>query len=62
MTAPSRRSTGSSPGALIARIWHGVTPAVRAEEYTDYLYRTGVPECRISSNRPYCSVESFTSQ
>jgi len=48
MTAPSRRSTGSSPGSLIVRIWHGVTPAARAEEYTDYLYRTGVPECRAT--------------
>ncbi len=48
MTAPSRRSTASSPGSLIARIWHGVTPAARAEEYTDYLYRTGVPECRAT--------------
>lgn len=46
MSAPSRRSTDSK--TLIARIWHGVTPAARLEEYTDYLYRTGVRECRAT--------------
>jgi len=48
MTAPSQPSTGSKAGTLIARIWHGVTPAERAEEYTDYLYQTGVRECRAT--------------
>jgi len=33
---------------MIARIWHGVTLAERAEEYTEYLYRTGVRECRAT--------------
>jgi heme-degrading monooxygenase HmoA len=49
MTAPSPSSTGSK---LIARIWHGVTPAARADEYADYLERTGARECRaIAGNR-----------
>ncbi|MGH8623630.1 MAG: antibiotic biosynthesis monooxygenase family protein [Burkholderiales bacterium] len=46
MSAQSRRSTDSE--TLIARIWHGVTSAARLEEYTDYLYRTGVRECRAT--------------
>ena len=29
---------------MIARIWHGVTAAARADEYLDYLDRTGVPD------------------
>jgi heme-degrading monooxygenase HmoA len=29
---------------MIARIWHGVTPADKADAYTDYLNQTGVPE------------------
>ncbi len=28
---------------MTARTWHGVTPASKAEEYTAYLNRTGVP-------------------
>ena len=44
----SARSPSSSGSRLIARIWHGVTPAERAEEYTDYLYQTGVRECRAT--------------
>ena len=43
MSAPSPRSTGSK---LIARIWHGVTDAARADEYAAYLERTGARECR----------------
>jgi len=45
MTAPSQSSTGSK---LIARIWHGVTEAARADEYADYLQRTGAAECRAT--------------
>src|SRR5256885_16532719 len=45
MSAPSRSSTGSK---LIARIWHGVTAAARADEYADYLERTGARECRAT--------------
>ena len=29
---------------MIARIWHGVTTAAKADEYLDYLNRTGVPD------------------
>jgi heme-degrading monooxygenase HmoA len=31
---------------VIARMWHGVTAADRADEYLDYLNRTGVPDYR----------------
>ena len=48
MSGPSRPSTGSKAGTLIARIWHGVTPAARADEYTAYLHQTGVRECRAT--------------
>jgi heme-degrading monooxygenase HmoA len=29
---------------MIARIWHGVTPAAKADEYTGYLLKTGLPD------------------
>ena len=29
---------------MIARVWHGVTEANKADEYLDVLNRTGVPE------------------
>jgi heme-degrading monooxygenase HmoA len=31
---------------MIARIWHGVTPASMADEYTEYLNKTGLPDYR----------------
>ena len=31
---------------MIARVWHGVTAAERADEYPDYLNETGVPDYR----------------
>ena len=31
---------------MIARIWHGITPAVKAGEYLDFLNKTGVPDYR----------------
>ena len=31
-------------GAMIARIWHGVSAAAKADEYLDYLNETGVPD------------------
>lgn len=31
---------------MIARLWHGVTPAPRSDEYLDYLYRTGLKDYR----------------
>ena len=45
MSAPSQSSSGSN---LIARVWHGVTDAARADAYTDYLERTGARECRAT--------------
>ncbi len=33
---------------MIARIWHGVTPAVKADAYTDYLHNTGLPDYRAT--------------
>ena len=45
MTAPSPSSTTSK---LIARIWHGVTDAARADENAAYLERTGARECRAT--------------
>ena len=30
---------------MIARIWHGVTPAAQSDQYLDYLNATGVKEC-----------------
>ena len=45
MNAPSRSSNGSE---LIARVWHGVTDAGRADEYAEYLERTGTKECRAT--------------
>ena len=29
---------------MIARIWHGVTPASKSDEYLAYLNTTGVPD------------------
>jgi heme-degrading monooxygenase HmoA len=33
---------------MIARIWHGETTAEKAEEYLDYLNRTGIPGYRAT--------------
>ncbi len=33
---------------MIARIWHGVTPAARSDEYLEFLNRTGVPDYRTT--------------
>lgn len=45
MNAPLPSSSGSK---LVARVWHGVTPAAKAEAYTEYLHRTGVRDCRAT--------------
>jgi heme-degrading monooxygenase HmoA len=29
---------------MIARFWHGVTPASKADEYFDFLGKTGIPD------------------
>jgi heme-degrading monooxygenase HmoA len=34
--------------AMIARVWRGVTPAARADEYAEYLRATGIPEYRAT--------------
>jgi len=31
---------------MIARIWHGTTKIEQADEYLDYLNRTGIPGYR----------------
>ena len=33
-------------------MWHGVTAAERADEYLDYLNRTGVPDYRETEGNP----------
>jgi heme-degrading monooxygenase HmoA len=33
---------------MIARIWHGATPASRSDEYLDYLNETGVPDLQAT--------------
>jgi heme-degrading monooxygenase HmoA len=33
---------------MIARTWHGVTPLSKADEYLDYLHRTGIPDLRAT--------------
>lgn len=33
---------------MIARTWHGVTDAARANEYLEYLQQTGVPEYKAT--------------
>ncbi len=34
--------------AMIARTWHGITPASRAEEYFEYLLESGIKEYRAT--------------
>ncbi len=34
---------------MIARLWHGVTPAAKADAYVDYLNQTGVPDSRATA-------------
>ena len=31
---------------MIARVWRGITKVEKADEYYDYLLRTGVKDCR----------------
>jgi heme-degrading monooxygenase HmoA len=33
---------------MIARIWHGVTPAAQADEYVAFLNLTGMPDYRAT--------------
>ena len=37
---------------MIARIWHGRTPVEKADDYLDYVKRTGIDEYRsVEGNR-----------
>ncbi len=37
---------------MIARIWHGRTPAEKADDYLEYIKRTGIAEYRsVEGNR-----------
>jgi heme-degrading monooxygenase HmoA len=37
---------------MIARLWHGITPKSKADDYVKYLNRTGVPDYRaVEGNR-----------
>jgi heme-degrading monooxygenase HmoA len=47
MSARSKTSS-TSDRPLIARVWHGVTTAARADEYAAYLRKTGVRDCRAT--------------
>ena len=33
---------------MIARLWHGITPASKADGYLDTLNKTGLRECRAT--------------
>ena len=33
---------------MIARIWHGVTPSSKADEYLDYINKTGISDYRAT--------------
>jgi len=33
---------------MIARIWHGVTPASKADEYVEYVNKTGIRDYRAT--------------
>jgi heme-degrading monooxygenase HmoA len=34
---------------MIVRVWHGITPAEKAEQYLEYLRATGVKEYRATA-------------
>ena len=34
---------------MIARIWHGITAAAKADAYLDYLNQTGVPDYQATA-------------
>ena len=34
---------------MIARLWHGATPATKGDAYAAYLERTGVKDCRATA-------------
>src|SRR5512135_1615239 len=44
MSAPARAGLWLGRCAMIARSWDGLTPVAKADEYADYVRRTGVTE------------------
>ena len=44
-----------TPGAVITRMWHGRTTAEHADEYLEFLKKTGVPDYK--STKGNLSVE-----
>ena len=40
----SRKGCGGRARSMIARTWHGVVPAEKADAYHQYLLRTGLPD------------------
>ena len=34
---------------MIARIWHGTTPAEKSDEYLEYINKTGIPDYRATA-------------
>jgi len=51
-------SVGRGEAAMIARVWKGATRAERAQEYLEYLKRTGVADCRRTPGNRGVSVLS----
>src|SRR5438046_8838628 len=47
MSARSKSSTRSDR-PLVARLWHGATPAAQGDAYAAYLQQTGVKDCRAT--------------
>jgi heme-degrading monooxygenase HmoA len=45
---------------MIARIWHGRTNATDADEYLDYLHRTGIPDYQATPGNQGVYVLSNT--
>ncbi|MBZ0281515.1 MAG: antibiotic biosynthesis monooxygenase [Anaerolineae bacterium] len=41
---------------MIARTWHGVVPAAKADAYWDYLNLTGLPEYRATTGNKGVTV------
>ncbi len=39
---------GDNP-VMIARTWHGAVPAGKADDYFDYLLKTGVPDLKATA-------------
>ncbi len=46
---------------MIARMWRGVTPAEKAEQYMDYLVKTGLKDYRATPGNQGVQVLQHTS-